>query len=167
MGASTCVACGECVQACPTGALMPATMIGSQAVDREVESVCPFCSVGCLITYKVRGEKIVGVDGSEPGFEACRQAAALAAPDATMEAVTVVNLAEAVHTGFVAPRVAEQLQRQAEDALGRAAAILGDRARPRLVNGVPGEALMHELARFESSTAWVQVGPSGRMLKVR
>jgi formate dehydrogenase major subunit len=24
MGASTCVACGECVQACPTGALMPA-----------------------------------------------------------------------------------------------------------------------------------------------
>ena len=27
MGASTCVACGECVQACPTGALMPATLV--------------------------------------------------------------------------------------------------------------------------------------------
>jgi len=26
MGESTCVACGECVQACPTGALMPSVM---------------------------------------------------------------------------------------------------------------------------------------------
>ena len=65
MGTSTCVACGECVQACPTGALMPKTMIGSQAVDREVASVCPFCGVGCLITYKIRDEKIVGVDGRD------------------------------------------------------------------------------------------------------
>jgi formate dehydrogenase major subunit len=65
MGASTCVACGECVQACPTGALMPKTLIGSQAVDREVDSVCPFCGVGCLITYKVKGEKIVAVDGRD------------------------------------------------------------------------------------------------------
>ena len=30
MGASTCVACGECVQACPTGALMPATLVERQ-----------------------------------------------------------------------------------------------------------------------------------------
>src|ERR671936_1115443 len=27
MGRSTCVACGECVQACPTGALMPASVV--------------------------------------------------------------------------------------------------------------------------------------------
>jgi formate dehydrogenase major subunit len=65
MGGSTCVACGECVQACPTGALMPKTLVGSQAVDREVDSVCPFCGVGCLITYKVRDEKIVAVDGRD------------------------------------------------------------------------------------------------------
>ena len=32
MGASTCVACGECVQACPTGALMPATMVDENNV---------------------------------------------------------------------------------------------------------------------------------------
>ena len=31
MGASTCVACGECVQACPTGALMPATLATPRA----------------------------------------------------------------------------------------------------------------------------------------
>jgi formate dehydrogenase major subunit len=54
MGDSTCVACGECVQACPTGALMPKTQIGSQIVDRKVDSVCPFCGVGCLLTYNVK-----------------------------------------------------------------------------------------------------------------
>ena len=65
MGSSTCVACGECVQACPTGALMPRTQIGSQVVDRKVDSVCPFCGVGCLITYNVRDEKIVSVEGRD------------------------------------------------------------------------------------------------------
>ncbi len=65
MGESTCVACGECVQACPTGALMPKTQIGSQAVDRQVDSVCPFCGVGCLITYNVEDEKIVSVTGRD------------------------------------------------------------------------------------------------------
>ncbi|TFZ07617.1 formate dehydrogenase subunit alpha [Ramlibacter humi] len=65
MGDSTCVACGECVQACPTGALMPKTMVGSQVVDRKVDSVCPFCGVGCLITYNVRAGKIVSVDGRD------------------------------------------------------------------------------------------------------
>ena len=65
MQESTCVACGECVQACPTGALMPKTLVGSQKVDREVDSVCPFCGVGCQITYKVKDEKIVAVDGRD------------------------------------------------------------------------------------------------------
>ena len=35
MGDSTCVACGECVQACPTGALMPATMLDDQGRPRH------------------------------------------------------------------------------------------------------------------------------------
>ena len=65
LGASSCVACGECVQACPTGALMPRTQVGSQAVDRKVDSVCPFCGVGCLLTYNVRGNRIVSVDGRD------------------------------------------------------------------------------------------------------
>jgi formate dehydrogenase major subunit len=65
MGASTCVACGECVQACPTGALMPKTQIGSQRVDRQVDSVCPFCGVGCQITYNIKDEKIISVDGRD------------------------------------------------------------------------------------------------------
>ena len=65
MGDSSCVACGECVQVCPTGALMPKTLIGSQAVDKTVDSVCPFCGVGCLMTYQVRDNQIVGVEGRD------------------------------------------------------------------------------------------------------
>ena len=65
MGESSCVACGECVQACPTGALMPKTSLGSQVVDRKVDSVCPFCGVGCLLTYNVRANEIVSVDGRD------------------------------------------------------------------------------------------------------
>jgi formate dehydrogenase major subunit len=65
MGDSTCVACGECVQACPTGALMPKTQVGSQIVDKQVDSVCPFCGVGCLLTYNVKDNKVVSVDGRD------------------------------------------------------------------------------------------------------
>jgi formate dehydrogenase major subunit len=65
MGDSTCVACGECVQACPTGALMPKTQVGTQVVDKKVDSVCPFCGVGCLLTYNVKDNVIVSVDGRD------------------------------------------------------------------------------------------------------
>ncbi len=63
MGASTCVACGECVQVCPTGALMPAREVGLYEVDRKVDSVCPYCGVGCLLTYHVKDNRILYVDG--------------------------------------------------------------------------------------------------------
>ncbi|WP_138517494.1 formate dehydrogenase subunit alpha [Rhodoferax bucti] len=65
MGDSTCVACGECVQACPTGALMPKSHIGTQVVDKKVDSVCPFCGVGCLLTYNVKDDVIVSVEGRD------------------------------------------------------------------------------------------------------
>ncbi|WP_417513459.1 formate dehydrogenase subunit alpha [Minwuia sp.] len=69
MGNSTCVACGECVQACPTGALMPATALDagergdSADYDREVKSVCPYCGVGCQLSFKIRDDRIAWVDG--------------------------------------------------------------------------------------------------------
>src|SRR6185369_1906451 len=63
MGESTCVACGECVQACPTGALMPARGVGKVAADRTVDSVCPYCGVGCQLTYHIKDEQILRVEG--------------------------------------------------------------------------------------------------------
>jgi formate dehydrogenase major subunit len=65
MGASTCVACGECVQACPTGALMPARDAALAVPDRSVDSVCPYCGVGCQLTYHVKDDKIVYVEGRD------------------------------------------------------------------------------------------------------
>jgi formate dehydrogenase major subunit len=65
MGQSTCVACGECVQACPTGALMPARNAALEVADRTVDSVCPFCGVGCQLTYHVKDEKIIHVQGRD------------------------------------------------------------------------------------------------------
>ncbi len=73
MGESTCVACGECVQACPTGALMPANLLddaGRRAVfaERTVNSVCPYCGVGCQVAYHVKDNRIVEVTGRDgPG----------------------------------------------------------------------------------------------------
>ncbi|SCM67407.1 formate dehydrogenase subunit alpha [Donghicola eburneus] len=69
MGASSCVACGECVQACPTGALMPSTVLDadqqgdSTDYDNEVQSVCPFCGVGCQVSLKLKDGKVKYVEG--------------------------------------------------------------------------------------------------------
>ena len=69
MGESTCVACGECVQACPTGALMPAALIDDATQrrdvypDRVVDSLCPFCGVGCQVAYQVKDDRIVYAEG--------------------------------------------------------------------------------------------------------
>ncbi len=65
MGESTCVACGECVQACPTGALMPARNVGLVKPDKQVHSVCPYCGVGCQLTYAIKDNRILYVDGRD------------------------------------------------------------------------------------------------------
>lgn len=65
MGESTCVACGECVQACPTGALMPANEVAMEVPDKQVESVCPYCGVGCQLTFNLKDDKILYVEGRD------------------------------------------------------------------------------------------------------
>ncbi|MGB6397345.1 MAG: 2Fe-2S iron-sulfur cluster-binding protein, partial [Bradyrhizobium sp.] len=70
MGESTCVACGECVQACPTGALMPAVMLDDRQTrvtypDRHVDSLCPYCGVGCQVTYQVKDDKVIYAEGRD------------------------------------------------------------------------------------------------------
>jgi formate dehydrogenase major subunit len=68
MGQSTCVACGECVQACPTGALMEANLLDKSGrrvafEERSVDTLCPYCGVGCQTTVHVKDERILYVDG--------------------------------------------------------------------------------------------------------
>ena len=90
MGASSCVGCGECVAVCPTGALRPPlqpplqTGVATQSrgdfaaavksppapllqrgETERVDSLCPYCGVGCQVTYLVRDDAIVGVDGRD------------------------------------------------------------------------------------------------------
>jgi formate dehydrogenase major subunit len=70
MGESTCVACGECVQACPTGALMPSALLDSNQTrvhwaDKKVDSLCPFCGVGCQVTYQVKDDRVIYAEGRD------------------------------------------------------------------------------------------------------
>ncbi|WP_341237033.1 formate dehydrogenase subunit alpha [uncultured Limnobacter sp.] len=62
---STCVACGECVQACPTGALSPAQPAARQQADKTVDSVCPYCGVGCQLTYHIKDNTLIRVEGRQ------------------------------------------------------------------------------------------------------
>src|SRR5262249_45184400 len=71
LGGSTCVSCGECVASCPTGALTNKPL-GLPLVPRSqttaVESVCPYCGVGCALTYHVKDNHILWAEGREsPG----------------------------------------------------------------------------------------------------
>jgi len=71
MGESTCVSCGECAAVCPTGALtdkqitLPVVPTEYALPTNKVDSVCPYCGVGCSITATVHNEKIIKVDGRE------------------------------------------------------------------------------------------------------
>ncbi|MDE2640894.1 MAG: formate dehydrogenase subunit alpha, partial [Chloroflexota bacterium] len=46
LGESICTSCGQCVAACPTGAIRPKR---EPAPARTVSTVCPYCGVGCGI----------------------------------------------------------------------------------------------------------------------
>ena len=76
MGQSSCVTCGECVAACPTGALTNKPIRGVPIQPRErlrqVDTVCPYCGVGCALTYHVDDERgaISFADGrAQPGSQ--------------------------------------------------------------------------------------------------
>lgn len=71
MADSTCVQCGECSQICPVGAIIDKRSRGKgRAWELEiVESVCPYCGVGCKLALHVdrRKNEIVRITGVEDG----------------------------------------------------------------------------------------------------
>ena len=68
MGESTCVACGECIASCPTGALTNKA-ITLPIVPRDdlnaVDTVCPYCGVGCALTYYEKDNRVVYAEGRD------------------------------------------------------------------------------------------------------
>ena len=111
------------------------------------------------VAHDVLARIVVGVDGTEPGYEACRQAATLAEADSTLEAVSAVHTAPAVAAGWSALRIAEELEREAAEAIAQARWLLGPKATTRILEGAASGALLKEL--HDTGATLVALGTHG------
>jgi nucleotide-binding universal stress UspA family protein len=103
------------------------------------------------VAGSIFGRILVGVDGTEAGFEACRQVTRLAVSDAEIDAVAVVHLGPEVGAALEAAHLDDVLEREAEEALEQAVKILGGRAHKRYLDGFVTRALLSELERFDAT----------------
>ncbi len=65
---SECDGCGECIQLCPTSAIVEKPHrkeINIAHIDRKVRSTCPYCGVGCQLDLWVKDNKVLRVTGHE------------------------------------------------------------------------------------------------------
>lgn len=111
---------------------------------------------------------VVGVDGTDWGFEALRQALLLAPDTADVRAVTALDTAPAVHTGLRAADFAELLAHEAAETRAAALRILGDRPRAdaRVVHGKPVDVLRRERDELEATLVALGGRRSSRFLGV-
>ncbi len=114
----------------------------------------------------VFGRVVAGVDGSEPGFEAVRQAVRLVDPGGWLEVFTAVYLVGATLAGGSGPRIAAELERESGEAHREAVAIAGPSAESQLVNGPPFLTLMNELKEKEATLAVVGTHGHSRLSEI-
>ncbi len=64
-GESSCISCGNCMQNCPTGAIIDrlSAYRGRQTDIEQINSTCVGCSVGCGIELIVRDNSLLRIDG--------------------------------------------------------------------------------------------------------
>ena len=111
----------------------------------------------------------VGVDGTDWGFEALRQALLLAPePASTLRAVTALDTAPVIHTGIHAAQFAELLEQEAADACATAERLIGGRrgAVARVVRGKPVDVLRRERDEVDATLVALGGRRSSRFLGI-
>jgi nucleotide-binding universal stress UspA family protein len=112
---------------------------------------------------------VVGVDGTDWGFEALRQALVLAPKEnPVLHAVTALDTAPAIHTGFHAAHFAELLETEAEEARNTAETIIGngEGCTARVVHGKPVDVLRRERDELQATLLALGGRRSSRFLGI-
>lgn len=103
------------------------------------------------VRVPILGRILVGIDGTEPSLEACRQAASLLEPEGALKLATAVNVGEAALAGPGAPQAAAELEQEAAQTLDQAREIVGPRAESSLLQGPAERCLANEIERWEAT----------------
>jgi nucleotide-binding universal stress UspA family protein len=109
---------------------------------------------------------VVGVDGTDFGYEALHQTLALAPTGAPVHAVTALNTAQLVHAGFNMEYFMAQFEEEAERARARATEIMGDRPNctAKVVRGDAKAVLRHASDKNEATLVALGGRSSSRFL---
>jgi formate dehydrogenase major subunit len=67
LGTSSCISCGACFQACPTGAIFSkqSAYKGKRPDCQETDTVCPICGIGCAIKAFVKNNTLIRIDSPD------------------------------------------------------------------------------------------------------
>jgi formate dehydrogenase major subunit len=67
LGTSSCISCGACFQACPTGAIFSkqSAYRGKRPDCQEITTVCPICGIGCAIKAFVKNNTLIRIDSPD------------------------------------------------------------------------------------------------------